>query len=230
MWIRCLLVAVLALPVMTQEGCHKAKETVAKGKTPYTLQQVWALNATYRDRKHGVRFRYPSVWKARTQFSYWAPILNSLSETPYKAKPIAGFGYSEGGFPRSKVEGPYSNTNLESVDMVYAAIPAKSDAGCEAEASSFVRAFPDSDRHKHPAVVFGGRSFAVYDVGEAGMSQWIEGKLYATYAGGTCYLFETDLAAAQDGVLDHIPALTKAQYQSIHEHLLEIMKTVRIAR
>jgi hypothetical protein len=228
--IRSLRIALLALPVMTAVACHKAKDSTVKAKTPYTLRQVWTLNATYRDREHGVSFRYPSVWKAGTQFSYWAPILSSLSGAPYKARPIAGFGYSEGAFPRPKVVGPYSDTNLESVDMVYAAVPAKSGAGCQTTASLIVKGFSDSGMHKHPPVVFGGRSYAVYDVGGAGMSQWIEGKLYATYAGGTCYLFETDLAAAHDGVLDHIPALTQAQYRSIHEHLLEIMKTVRIAR
>lgn len=230
MWMRCLLLAVLVLPGMQPARCRTAKKTVAKQETPYTLREVWTLNATYRDREHGVRFRYPSVWKAGTQFSYWGPILSSLSGAPYHARPIASFGYNEGGFPRSRVVGPYSDTNLEAVDVVYTAIPAKSDAGCRAQASSMVGWFPDSGMQKHPPVVFGGRSFAVYDVGAAGMSQWIEGKLYATYAGGTCYLFETDLAAAQDGVLDHIPALTKAQYQSIHEHLLDMMKTVRIAR
>lgn len=230
MWIRCLLVVVLSLPVMMQASCRKAKKTVAKRKAPYTLRQVWTLNATYRDRKNGVSFRYPPVWKAGTQFSYWAPILSSPTSIPPKFKPIAGFGYSEGGFPRQSVVGPYSNTNLESFDIVYAAIPAKSSAGCQAKASSIVRAFPDSDLHKHPSVIFGGRSFFVYDVGAAGMSQWIRGKLYATYAGDSCYLFETDVAAAQDGVLDHIPALTQAQYKSIDEHLVDIMKTVRIAR
>jgi len=60
------------------------------------------------------------------------------------------------------------------------------------------------------------------------MSQSIAGRLYATYVGQTCYLFETDTAVASPGALDDIQALTPAQLRSIDMHLLGIMKSVRI--
>jgi hypothetical protein len=62
---------------------------------PFTLAQIWTLDATYTDRLHGVTFRYPSVWRAETQFGYHPPALTMSVE-----RPIAGFGYEEGGFPR----------------------------------------------------------------------------------------------------------------------------------
>ncbi len=60
------------------------------------------------------------------------------------------------------------------------------------------------------------------------MSQSISGTLYAVYVGPTCYLFETDMAVVSPGVVDNIQALTPAQLDSIHEHLLEVMKTVQV--
>jgi len=44
-----------------------------------------------------------------------------------------------------------------------------------------------------------------------------------------CYLFETDVATASPRVLDGIQALTPAQERFINAHLLDIMKSVRIA-
>jgi hypothetical protein len=186
----------------------------AQPAKPLTLTQVWTLDATYTDHQHGVTFRYPSAWEATTQFAYHSPAL-----TVSEATPIAGFGYSEGGFPRDRIVGPYAEMNLEGVGIVYSAVPAASAAECEAKAASL------SDSPKHSQVMFGHRSFSVYETGEAGMSQSIGGELYATYVGSTCYLFETDVAVAS---LDDIQALTPAQLRYIDIHLLDIMKSVRI--
>lgn len=181
------------------------------------MTQVWTPDATYTDHQHGVTFRYPSAWEATTQFAYHPPAL-----TVSEATPIAGFGYSEGGFPRDRIVGPYAGTNLEGVGIVYSAVPAASAAECEAKAASL------SDSPKHSRVIFGHRSFSVYEIGEAGMSQSIAGEFYATYVGSTCYLFETDVAVASPGALDDIQALTPAQISYIDIHLLDIMKSVRI--
>jgi len=129
----------------------------------------------------------------------------------------------EGGFPRSRAIGPYTKTNLEGVGIVYSAVAVKSAAKCESKAASL------SDSPKHSQAVFGERSFSVYKTGEGGMSQYIEGNLYAIYLGRICYLFETDVATVSPDALDDIPALTVAQYRAIDEHLLEIMKSVRIS-
>lgn len=212
----CVLFALVALPSISQQ--HRNVQSPAMPAKPYTLAQVWTMDATYSNEQHGVTFRYPRVWKATTQFGYHAPALTSLMEP----KPIAGFGYSEGGFPRSQIVGPYSATNLEGFGIVYSAIPTASAVECEARASLV------SDAHQPTAIVLGERSFSVRETGEGGMSQSTTGHLYATYARPICYLFETDVAMASSEVLGVKRALTPAQLRFINTHLLTIMKSVRI--
>jgi hypothetical protein len=185
---------------------------------PFTLKQVWAVDATYIDQKHGVTFRYPSIWKAETQFGYHPPALTEKDGT----KPIAGFGYEEGGFPRDHIVGPYSSTNLEGFGIVYSAFSAANASACETKASYL------SEAHTHRAVTLGDRSFLEYDTGEAGMSQSNSGRLYSTYARSTCYLFETDMATSS-GALDEFRSLSPEQSNFINENLLKIIKSVRIA-
>ena len=108
------------LLLVFQASGQKAGPTSAQPTTSLTLAQVWALDATYTDKQHGVNFRYPSVWQATMQFAYHPPALTGSAS----AKPIAGFGYSEGGFPRDHIAGPYSGTNLEGVGFAYSAFPA----------------------------------------------------------------------------------------------------------
>ena len=212
MRILALVLFAVALPSISPRD-RSAQNPAVPGK-PFTLTQVWTLDATYSDQQHGVTFRYPHIWKPTAQFGYHSPALTS--QTP---KPIAGFGYEEGGFPRERVVGPYSTTNLEGFGIVYAAGPAANTADCEARATSI------SETPQHRTVVFGGRAFSQRETGEAGMSQSNSGKLYAAYVHPTCYLFETDVAMAS---IDDVGGLTSAQLRSIDTHLLEIMKSVRI--
>jgi hypothetical protein len=192
---------------------------VAALAKPLTLSQVWTLDGVYNDRPHGVSFRYPTSWQAETRFAQQPPLLTQ-SEV---AAPLAGFAYSEGGFPRSKVVGPYSDTNLEGFGIVYSVVAAASASACESEAASV------SASQKNSVVTFGGRSFRVYATAEAGMSQSLTGKLYATYVGANCYLFETDVAVVAPGVVDNVKALTSAQQQAIDAGLEAIMKSVQIS-
>jgi len=216
---RTLPTASLILLLVVQTSGQGLNQTPAESAKPLTLTQVWALDATYTDHQHGVTFRYPSSWKATKQFAYHPPAL-TLSD----ATPIAGFGYDEGSFPHDRIVGPYSKTNLEGVGIVYSAVPAASASKCEAKAAAL------TDVPKHSQVILGHRFFFVYETGEAGMSQSIEGKLYAAYVGATCYLFETDVATASMDPLDGIQALRPAQIRDIYRHLLSIMKSVRISR
>jgi len=152
----------------------------------FTLAQVWTLDATYNDQQNVVTFRYPKSWEAATQFGYHPPALINLDGI----KPIAGFGYSEGGFPRDRMVGPYAGTNLEGFGLVYSAFPTASVTECERKAATL------SDSPEHSTAVMQGRPFSVYETGSAGMSQYTSGTLYATYAGSICFLFETDVAAS----------------------------------
>jgi hypothetical protein len=214
---RPLLAETFALLLVVATLGQLRGQPAAQVVKPLTLAQIWTLDATYTDRLHGVTFRYPSVWRAEKQFGYHSPALTTSVE-----KPIAGFGYEEGGFPRGQVVGTYSTTNLEGFGIVYSAVPTANVTECESLATSL------SDEPKHRTIVFGNRLFSERRIGQAGMSQSIFGSLYTTYVRPTCYLFETDVAVASPAVLNHISALTPAQLKSIDTHLLSIMKSVLI--
>ena len=183
---------------------------------PVTQAELWKLDATYRDPTLGVTFQYPSAWKAMTEWAYHPPALKDSF-----APPIAEFAY-DGGFSNDRIIGPYSSTNLEGFGIEYSAIKSESAAKCQEMAASL------AERPGHQSVVFGGRSYSVYETGEAGMNQWIYGSLYTTFAKHTCFLFETDVAEASESILDNVHGLTAAQLRFIEAHLREVMKSVRI--
>jgi len=213
---RAIPIAAFSLTLFIHQAAGQPQASPAP---PLTMAQVWTLDAVYADPQHGVTFRHPSTWAATTQFAYLPPALTQSAD----AKPIAGFGYSEGGFPRKRIVGPYSATNLEGFGIVYAAVAAASTAECNAKAASL------SDQSQNSRIVFAGRGFQTYATGSAGMSQSIAGSLYATYSAHICYLFETDVAVASPGALDNIQPLTPAQSRDIQARLLNIMRSVRIA-
>ncbi len=206
-----------AIAFLLAIGLREAIPQNLAAEQPYTMAQVWTLDANYHDTQHGVTFRYPSVWKPETEFGYNPGALSV-------AKPIAGFGFEEGGFPRDAAIGPYTNSNVEGFGVVYAAVKASSAAACEERASSVAGDRAGSAKH----AVFGKRSFSDREIGEAGMSQGTTGELYSTWARGTCYMFEIDLAMAL-GMLEDEEPLTPVQKRAIWRHLTAIMKTVRIA-
>ena len=198
---------------------------------PLTLQQVWSLDSTYTDRQNGVSFRYPSIWKPETQFGYVPPGLIVYLEPSgdERLQRVKGFAYEEGGFPRDRIIGPYSATNLEGFGFVYSVLPAASPADCEKKASSAADN-PIVKNSGHRSVRIAGRSYSVYTTAGEAMNQTYDGQLYGTYAGNACYLFETGVATALPGILDNIQALTPAQFHSIDVHLWQMMETVRISR
>jgi hypothetical protein len=215
MTLRALVALLIVLLPIASAECQGDRKAADLTK-PFTLEQVWAFDATYVDKQHGVRFRYPSVWKPETQFAYFPPTLTQSD------KPIAGFAYSEGGFPRDRIVGPYSASNLEGFGIVYAAHPVADESACETIASSM------TETSKHRSYVFGGRTFSERDTGGAGMSQSISGKLYASYVRPTCYLFETDVAVSS-GAMPDVQGLTAEQLALIEKNLERIMASVRIA-
>jgi hypothetical protein len=215
------LVPLLLTAIYGLEG-EQASTSPAK---PLTLKEVWGLDATYTDQQHGVTFRYPSVWKSVTQFGYHPPALTESGV----AKPIAGFGYEEGSFPRDHIVGPYTANNLEGFGIVYSAIPTVTATACEATASSIAETQPQTQTPEHRPVIFNGRSFSEHYTGQVGMSQSNSGRLYAIYVRPACYLFETDVAVSS-GALDSMQALTPDQMRFIEDGLLKIMKSVHISQ
>jgi hypothetical protein len=207
---RNLLSALTVLLILVLAAAMRGQLSPARPLKPLTLSQVWALDATYTDPDHGVTFRYPSIWRAATQFGYIPPALSTLVE-----KPIAGFAYDH-------LMGPYTATNLQGFGIVYSAIPAADFAECKTFAASL------SETPTRRTIVLGSRSFWVYETSEGAMMSVTSGNLYATYAKDTCYLFETGVAATSEKALDNVPPLPPAQHRSIDQHMLNIMKSVRI--
>ena len=206
------------LCLLVRNSANVTRTDPSPTNKPLTLAQVWTLDATYSDPIHGVTFRYPSAWRPIREFAYHPPVLeHSL------APPIAEFAHDEGGFPRDEIVGPYSSTNLEAVGILYSTIDAASASKCSKMATSL------SGSLKHPSTVsLGGRSFLVFETGKVGMSQSTFINLYATYSNHTCYLFETDVALADEDAVD-LPGLTTSQLRYIFAHLESIMKSVKIA-
>jgi len=214
--LRVWLSLAILLLVVQSPVCSGQAESSSRRK-PLILAQIWALDATYTDTNHGVTFRYPSVWRAATQFGYHPPALKDSI-----APPIAGFAYDLDGFPHDPQIGPYAPTNLEGVGVLYSAIAAANPADCKKVAASL------SEVPGEHMVVIGGRSFSVYETGEEGMLQSISGSLYSTYANHTCYLFETDVALLSVESSDDVQGLTSPELGFIFARLQNIMKSVRI--
>ena len=61
------------------------------------------------------------------------------------------------------------------------------------------------------------------------MNQSAGGTLYSTYAGYTCYLFETNVAVVGSGVWEDVRDLTPTEVGEIDRGLLQVMQSVRIA-
>jgi hypothetical protein len=117
---------------ISQTSSQGAGQTSALPTRPLLLKQVFRLDATYyAEQQHGVTFRYPSVWGSTKQFGHHPPALTESGT----AKLVAGFGYSEGGYPRDRIVGPYTGTNLEGFGLVYSAVQAASATECESKAA-----------------------------------------------------------------------------------------------
>jgi len=211
-----LLSALLLLLLIAQPSARIFAQTTGQAAKPLTLSQVWTLDGAYS--KNGVSFRYPTTWQTGTRFAQQPPALTQSED----AKPVAGFSYSEGGFPRSRVVGPYSKTNLEGFGFVYSVVPATDATECEAKAAGV------SGASRRTGIAIGGRPFSLYPTEDAGMSQSLTGNLYATYAAPKCYLFETDVAVVSPGVVDGVQPLTPGQLDAISARLLGMMQSVRI--
>jgi hypothetical protein len=216
---RTILSASFSLLLLSSAFGQEGMLTSAQSTKPFTLTQVWNSDATYTDQRHGVAFRYPSVWKPENQFGYIPPAL-----TQSQVSQLQDSDMKRAVFRASASSAPTPLSILNGFGVVYLAVATADAAECESKASSL------SSTPEHRVVTLRGRSFSEHETGGAGMSQSISGKLYATYVRPTCYLFETAVAEASMGTLEDISALTPAQRHSIDRHLFDIMKSVRIVR
>lgn len=186
---------------------------------PLTQAQLWALDKVFTDSEHGVTFRYPSVWKAGTDFAYHPPVLTNSDD----AKIVAAFGYDTMDPPPGGPSNPYAGTDLEGFGFTYATADASNRTQCEEMAATL------ADKKNHKTILIGRRPFSNYEVAQAGMSQSTGGDLYVTFAGATCYFFETDTGWIAPGVADDAKTLPERQSGYIQDQLFKIMNSVKIS-
>ena len=183
----------------------------------------WSPTVTYSDPAHGVAFRYPAAFKPQIQFSYIPPLL-AQSDT---VRPIAGFSYSLGGFPRTSFNGLYSHTTLEGFGVVYTAFSSSSNNACQSTAASIAQVEPGA--RPLPPETINGLAFAVYPTAQAGMMKRLSGRIYAAFTQHTCYLVETGVGSVAPGVAEGVDSLTPQQSKAIRAGLLRIVHSLLIA-
>jgi hypothetical protein len=213
------LAVFLTFAITSPAWSQAAQKTAPTPHKHLTVEQLWTLDATYTDPKHGVTFRYPSVWAAGTGFAYHQPLLTTSRD----ADIIATYGYDARNPPPDGPSSPYVGSDLEGFGFTYATAAGANQAQCETMAE------PVADSKTHTSVLIGMRRFSSYEVGEGGMSQSTGGDLYVTFAESTCYFFETDSGWIARGVFEDVKSLSNRDSALIFAHLWEIMKTVRIS-
>ena len=164
----------------------------------------------YTDEVGGVSCRYPSVWTfSKTPGSYFP------SDIAPNGEPVqAVFSFSPQG-------NYYEHTTLTGLQFLYRRQEAPSQSACE----SIPLTNRDIGKLEH--VTLNGVPFAHLATGEAGMMKTESQEAYATWRGGTCYLFEEQLDEIARGTDDgKTRNLTAAEMRALRRHLNDILQSV----
>jgi hypothetical protein len=166
---------------------------------------------SYRDEVGGVSLRYPSVWTfSKTSGSYFPSAIAPNGELLQ-----AVFSFSpQGNF--------YEHTTLTGLQFLYRRQQGVTRPECE----SILLANRDNGKLEHLTVH--GVPFAHLATGEAGMMKSESQEAYATWRGGTCYLFEEQLDEIAQGVDDQkTQSLTAVEVRALRRHLDDILQSVK---
>lgn len=188
-----------------------------------TVKAFWTLNSTYVDKKHGVSFRYPSVWSKGTGWGMHPPGLFIEDG----GDPRVGFGFETD--QQTDPAGPYANSNLEGVGFSYEARETPTNAACRKLASDLA-----NDDRPPRAMIVKGITYSRWESGEGGMNQYTGGPLLATWKHGVCYVFEQSISSF-NGVRDDDEDPVNhpsGQYdlEQVERNLWRIMSTVHFSQ
>ena len=168
---------------------------------------------SYTDEVGGISLQYPTVWTfSKTAGSYFPSAIAPNGE------PVqAAFSFSPQG-------NYYEHTTLTGLEFLYRRVAAVTQPACE----SILLTNRDVGKLEHLSVH--GVTFAHLATGEAGMMKSESQEAYATWRGGTCYLFEEHLDEIAAGTDDQKTRnLTAAETRALRRHLNDILQSVRFS-
>jgi hypothetical protein len=166
---------------------------------------------TFRDATTGVSFEYPAVMRPLDDVGGYIPsALKQMPGITWHAK----LAYAPP--PDRKAE--EADTDFGEIRVLFATKPTQSADACRKLAT-------DQQRQDGPVrhLDISGVPFTKVDVSDAGLSNFLDGTLYATYNAGVCLLFETDFS----GLDGYVGDLTDAQLETIEQHMDAIAMTIR---
>ena len=165
---------------------------------------------SYKDETGGVSLRYPSVWTfSNTAGSYFPSAIAPQGE-PVQAV----FSFS----PKGNY---YEGTTLTGLQFLYRRQQTATRQDCESIL------FTNRDVGKLDHLTLHGVPFSHLAAGEAGMMKSESQEAYATWRGGTCFLFEEQLDEIAKGTDDgKTRNLTAAEARALRRHLDDILHSV----
>ena len=182
-----------------------------------TLPKSWATT-TYQDAANGVSFQYPAAFHETKDVSdYFPPALLEMKGITFHAK----LAYSPTLELANSSQDQEASTDLGELAFLFATKHTPSAGTCYALIKDWDNA--DSGAPAPKSVTFSGVTFHTAEVSDSGLSHFIEGKIYATYRTGTCFLFE-QIVTGLDGYAGDV---TDAQMKQIDAHMDAIAPTIR---
>ena len=166
---------------------------------------------SYTDEVGGISLHYPAVWTfSKTAGSYFPSAIAPNGE-PVQAV----FSFS----PQGNL---YEHTTLTGLQFLYRRLEAVTRPECE----SILLTNRDIGKLEH--LIVHGVPFSHLATGEAGMMKAESQEAYATWRGGTCYLFEEQLDEIAKGTDDQkTRSLTAAETRALRRHLNDILQSVK---
>ena len=168
---------------------------------------------SYTDDVGGISLHYPAVWTFSKAAASYFPSAIAPNGEPVQAV----FSFSPQG-------NYYEHTTLTGLQFLYRRQQAVTRAECES------LLLTNRDVGRLERMTLHGVPFSHLATGEAGMMKAESQEAYATWRGGTCYLFEEQLDEIAKGTDDQkTRSLTAAETRALRRHLHDILQSVRFS-
>lgn len=170
---------------------------------------------TFHGAKYGVTFRYPAHWDSGPSVMFYlgSEILN-LAPDGGTVPPLGKVG-----FVVNPESGPYAGTNLNGVQFVYNMSPDSTAGECRKRVEDVANS-PVTQATIHGVI------YNYFSGGDAGLGHGAGRKIYSTFRGGNCYLFEESIHTWNPDA----KSLGAAQMNRLRRVLSRVMQSVRFER
>ncbi len=168
---------------------------------------------TFHDAKYGVTFRYPVQWDSGPSVMFYlgSEILNRAPDGG--ATPPLG----KVGFVVNPESGPYAGTNLNGLQFVYNVNQDSTAGECRKRVEDLANS-PVTQATIH------GVTYNYFSGGDAGLGHGADRKIYSTFRGGNCYLFEESIHTWNPDA----KSLSASEMNRLHRSLDQVMQSVRL--